>query len=247
MRAITNIATTMPVTRPALQRKLLHWAAARLATMTNGARTAARMRKRPRFRRSQAWVNSSYLLAAPSPAFLDLCGCAMPTSMSPMRVQCGRNSNPAWSTPRDARSPSPNRHRCRLRSVRSAIRLRAETALARREGPLSSAERAHDRSSDVPWNTESLFNPRNRLSHPPPRCDGYPLPVKSVSPGGIGGQVSYKEFWSESGRRFQRQRHGYRGHAAVIALDDPPQRGKRPGSGRRPRRSGSSLCRHPQR
>lgn len=112
MRAITNIATTMPVTRPALQRKLLHWAAARLATMTNGTRTAARMRKRRRFRRSQAWVNSSYFLAAPSPAFLDLRGCAMPTSMSPMRVQCGRNSKPAWSTPRDARSPSPNRHRC---------------------------------------------------------------------------------------------------------------------------------------
>jgi len=52
-----------------------------------------------RFRRSQAWVNSSYFLLAPSPAFLDLRGCTMPTSMSPMRVQCGRNSNPAWSTP----------------------------------------------------------------------------------------------------------------------------------------------------
>jgi hypothetical protein len=57
----------MPVTRPALQRKLLHRAAARLAPMTKGARTAARMRKRPRFRRSQAWVNSPYFLAAPSP------------------------------------------------------------------------------------------------------------------------------------------------------------------------------------
>lgn len=91
MRAITNIAMTMPVTRPAPQRKLLHWAAARLAPRTNGARKAARTRKRPRFRRSQTWVSSSYFLAAPSPAFLDLRGCNMATSMSPARASCGRN------------------------------------------------------------------------------------------------------------------------------------------------------------
>jgi len=53
-----------------------------LTPMTKGARKAARIRKRPRFRRSQAWVSSSYFLAAPSPAFLDLCGCNMATSMS---------------------------------------------------------------------------------------------------------------------------------------------------------------------
>jgi hypothetical protein len=92
MRAITNIATTMPVTRPALQRELLHRAAARLAPMTKGARKAARTRKRFRFRRSQAWVRSSYILAALSPAFPDLRACSMPTSMSSMRVLCGRNS-----------------------------------------------------------------------------------------------------------------------------------------------------------
>jgi len=92
MRAITNIATTMPVTSPALQRKLLHRAPARLAPMTKGARKAARTRKRLRFRRSQACVNSLYILAALSPAFLDLRACNMPTSMSSMRMLRGRNS-----------------------------------------------------------------------------------------------------------------------------------------------------------
>jgi hypothetical protein len=59
--------------------------------MTMGARTAARMRKRPRFRRSHAWVSSSYFLAALSPAFLDVPVCNMPTSMPPTRAPCGRN------------------------------------------------------------------------------------------------------------------------------------------------------------
>ena len=95
MRAITNIATTMPVTRPALQRELLHRAAARLAPMTKGASKAARTRKRPRLRRSQAWVGSSYILAALSPAFLDLRACNMPTRMSSTRVLCSRTVNPA--------------------------------------------------------------------------------------------------------------------------------------------------------
>lgn len=91
MRRITNIAKTIPVTRPAVHQKLFHLAAAKLTPMTKGAKTASRMRNRLRFRRSQACVSSSYFLAAFSPAFLDARGCNTPNSMPRARASCGRN------------------------------------------------------------------------------------------------------------------------------------------------------------
>lgn len=92
MRMITKIAKTIPVTSPAVHHKLFHMAAATWTPMTKGAATAAMTRTGPRLRRRQARVKSSYFFAAPSPAFLVLRRCNMPTSTPPTRAPRGRNA-----------------------------------------------------------------------------------------------------------------------------------------------------------